>query len=171
MRLNTRALVSGALIAALYAGLTYISSIFGLAFGPVQIRISEVLCILAVFSPTAVMGLTVGCFISNILSFTPLDMIFGTSATLIAALCSYLLRNVRLKGLPIASFLSPVLFNAVIIGAELALFYTEGSASAVSFLTGAAGVALGEAVSCLALGIPLYLAVKKNPLLRSILSA
>lgn len=171
MKLNTRALVSGALIAALYAGLTYISSIFGLAFGPVQVRISEALCVLAVFSPTAVMGLTVGCFISNILSFTPLDMIFGTAATLIAALCSYLLRNVRLKGLPVVSLLSPVLFNAAIIGAELALFYTEGSASAVSFLTGAAGVALGEAVSCLALGIPLYLAVKKNPLLSSILSA
>ena len=59
-------IVTGALIAALYAGLTYLSNIFGLAYGPIQLRFSEVLTILPVFTPAAIPGLTVGCFIANI---------------------------------------------------------------------------------------------------------
>lgn len=165
MKKNIHSLVYGALIAALYAGLTYLSSFFGLAYGPIQVRISEALCILTVFSPTAVWGLTVGCLISNIASFTPLDMVFGTAATLLAALCSYMWRNIKVKDLPLLSFFAPVIFNAVIIGAELAAFYTEGGASAVSFISGAASVAAGEIISCVVLGIPLFYAIKKNRVL------
>ena len=78
-------IITGALIAAVYAGLTYLSNVFGLAYGPIQLRVSEVLTLLPVFTPAAIPGLTIGCFIANIGSFNMLDMIFGSFATLIAA--------------------------------------------------------------------------------------
>ncbi len=165
MKNSTKTLVCAALIAALYSGLTYLTSFFGLAYGPVQFRASEALCVLAAFSPAAVWGLTVGCLISNIASFTPLDMLFGTAATLLAALCSYGLKKIKWGGLPILSFFCPVVFNALIIGAELTLFYTEGGSSLITFLITALWLALSEAVVVFALGIPLYLAVVKNRLL------
>ena len=155
-------LVESALIAALYAGLTYLMSVFNLAYGPVQFRISEALCILPVFTPAAIPGLTVGCFIANILSFNPLDMIFGTAASLIAALLTYALRNIRFKGVPWLSLLPPVLVNAVVVGLEIAFFYTEGGASMVGFLFNALTVGLGQLVVCYGLGIPLYFIVKRS---------
>ena len=82
-------IITGAIIAALYVDLTFLSNIFNLAFGPVQFRVSEVLTILPVFTSAAIPGVAVGCFIANIASFNPLDMIFGTSATVIAALLTY----------------------------------------------------------------------------------
>ena len=85
-------IITGAIIAALYVDLTFLSNIFNLAFGPVQFRVSEVLTILPVFTSAAIPGVAVGCFIANIASFNPLDMIFGTSATVIAALLTYFFR-------------------------------------------------------------------------------
>ena len=65
-------IVLSAIIAAAYVALTFFSNIFGLAYGPIQLRISEVLTILPVFTPAAIPGLTIGCFISNIASFNVL---------------------------------------------------------------------------------------------------
>ena len=59
-------IVTGAIIAATYAGLTYLCNFFGLAYGPIQLRVSEVLTILPLFTPAAIPGLTIGCFIANI---------------------------------------------------------------------------------------------------------
>lgn len=70
-------IITGAIIAALYVDLTFLSNIFNLAFGPVQFRVSEVLTILPVFTSAAIPGVAVGCFIANIASFNPLDMIFA----------------------------------------------------------------------------------------------
>ncbi len=152
---KTKGLVIGALIAALYAVLTYISAALGLAYGPVQFRISEVLTILPIFTPYATAGLTVGCIISNIgSSLGPVDMVFGTAATLISSLVMRALR----KKLPYpVLFLLPVLANAVIVGAELKIF-----AGDVGFFAAAASVALGEAVIVYALGTPLYHFLKKK---------
>ncbi len=165
----TKRLVTAALIAALYTGLTYLSSFFGLAFGPVQLRLSEALCVLSVFSPSAICGLSMGCLISNIVSFTPLDMVFGTSATALAALCSYAARSIKIKEVPMFSILMPVLFNALIIGAELTLFYSTEKAALTTFLLYSLWVALGEAAVCVLLGVPLYAAVGKNRLLSELL--
>jgi len=158
---NIKFLITGALIAAAYAGLTFLSNVFGLAYGPIQLRISEVLTILPVFTPAAIPGLTVGCFISNIGSFNAADMIFGTFATFIAAVLTYYLRNIKLCKIPVLSLLSPVLVNAVIIGFEIAVLFLEGGYSFWGFVISALEVGAGEFIVCFILGIPFYLTVEK----------
>ncbi len=148
-----------ATIAAAYVVLTYVSASLGLAYGAVQFRLSEALCVLPVFTPTAIYGLTVGCIISNIgSSLGIVDMLFGAVATLLASSCTYLLRNAKIKAV---SFFMPVLFNALIVGAEIAIF-----AGDVGFIAAAAGVALGEAVVVYGGGYPLYALLKKTNILR-----
>ena len=131
------------MIAAIYAALTLVNPF---SFGQVQLRVSEMLTILAAVTPAAIPGLTLGCFISNFASFMPLDIIFGTLATLLASVCSYLLRKVKFKGLPILSATMPVVFNGVIVGLMLCIY--AGTFTFSSFLTMALFVALGEAVVC-----------------------
>lgn len=151
-------LVFASLISAFYAGLTYLSGFFGLGYGDIQFRVSEVLTVLPVFSPFSIVGLTVGCFISNIGSFNPLDLFFGTGATLIAAVFTYLLRNVKIKKIPFFSFLSPVIINGIIVGIELAVL----TDIEISFAVMALSVAFGEAVVCFGLGIPFYFFLNKH---------
>jgi len=155
-------IVEGALIAAAYVGLTFISNLLSLAYGPIQFRISEVLTILPIFTTSAIPGLCIGCFISNIVSsLGPIDMVFGTAATLIAALMTYFLRNIKIKGIPFLSFLPPVIINALIIGIEINFFFLPEGASVWGFITSALSVGLGELAVCLVLGTPLYLTLKK----------
>lgn len=158
---KTQFIITGALIAAAYAGLTYLSNVFGLAYGPIQLRVSEVLTILPVFTPAAIPGLTLGCFIANIGSFNAADMLFGTFATLLAAVLTYFLRDIKFKKLPILAMLPPVLVNAVIIGFEIAwLFLPDGSGFwgfVISFLE----VGLGQFIVCVGFGIPFYIVVEK----------
>ncbi len=157
-------LVQSALIAAVYAALTYVSSAMGLAYGNVQFRLSEALTILPVFTPAAIPGLAVGCLISNLGSpYMIADMIFGTLATLLAAVCTRLLRKVCIKGVPFLSPLPPVIFNGLIVGLEISYFMPDGF-EFVAFLTFAASVAAGELVVCYLLGLPLFAALKKKNL-------
>ncbi len=127
-----------------------------------QFRVSEVLTLLPIFTPAAIPGVTVGCFIANIASFNAVDMIFGTAATLIAALLTYALRNITFKGLPLLAMLPPVIVNAVVIGLELAFFYLPGGYSFWGFVISGVQVGAGELAVCYALGIPFYLIVKKH---------
>ncbi len=152
---KTKGIVMGAFIAALYAVLTYISAAFGIAYGPIQFRLSEALCILPLFTPYAIPGLVTGCIISNIgSSLGPVDMLFGTAATFLAAALMHLLK----EKLPYpVLFLFPVLSNAVIVGAEIALFFGEAG-----FVSAALSVALGEAVVIFVIGTPLYHYIKKH---------
>ncbi len=162
---STIFLVNSALIAALYAGLTYFSAIWGLAYGPVQLRISEALTILPILTPAAIPGLTIGCFIGNLGSpYGIVDILCGTFATAIAAVFTHLLRGVRLKNIPLLSPLAPVVFNALIIGAEIT-FFTGTAANFTAFLTAAGWVGLSELIVCYALGLPLGLALEKNNIL------
>lgn len=158
---NINFIIQSALIAALYAGLTYLSNAFGLAYGPIQLRISEVLTVLPAITPSAIPGLTVGCFIANIGSFNAADMIFGTFATFIAALITYCLRDIKFKKIPYLSLLSPVIVNAVIIGFEIAVLFLEGGYTLAGFVISALEVGLGEFIVCFGLGIPFYLAASK----------
>lgn len=158
---KTQFIITGALIAAAYAGLTYLSNIFGLAYGPIQLRVSEVLTVLPVFTPAAIPGLTVGCFISNIGSFNALDLIFGTVATLIAAILTYYLRNIKFKNLPLLAFLPPVLVNAIVIGFEIAWFFLPEGYSFWGFIISGLQVGIGQLIVCYAFGIPFYLVTKK----------
>lgn len=155
--------VEGALIAAAYIGLTLISNLLNLAYGPIQLRFSEALTILPVFSAAAVPGLAIGCFFSNLLStLGPIDMVFGTAATLAAALLSRMFRNIIFKNIPVVSILSPVAVNAIAIGVEINLFFLPDGASFFGFAISALTVGAGELVTCVLLGLPLYFTVKKH---------
>lgn len=167
---KVRFLALGAVIAALYAVLTWVAAAMNLAYGPVQFRFSEALTVLPAFTPAAIPGLAVGCLISNLTSpLGVVDWVFGTSATLMAAVCTYLVRDVRFRGIPILAPLPPVLFNAGVVGFEIACLseagtFSFGNASLAGFLAGAVSVGLGELVVCFALGIPLMLALRRTKL-------
>ena len=104
-------ITQAAIIAALYVVLTLIANSLGLANGPIQVRFSEALCVLPYFTFAAVPGLYVGCFIVNILTGAAIwDVIFGSLATLIGAIGTYLLRKNR-----VLLTLPPVIANMVII--------------------------------------------------------
>ena len=97
-------IVQGAIIAALYATLTIMQNVLlpGTASMAVQFRVSEVLTMLALFTPAAIPGLTIGCVIANISSLSalgPYDLIFGSLASFFAAVSMFALRNVRIKSL------------------------------------------------------------------------
>ena len=103
---STTYMVQAAVIAALYAVLTILQNTLlpGSASLPVQFRISEVLTILAIYTPAAIPGLTIGCMIANIsslLALGPYDMIFGTLAIFLAVFMMYQLRKLRLSSMPI----------------------------------------------------------------------
>ena len=150
----------GGVIAALYAALTIFSSVFGIAFGPIQFRFSEALCVLPLFFPEAVPALALGCLVANLTSpYGLIDIIFGTAATLLAAITTRAARGIKIKGLPILSLLSPVVFNAVIVGLELSFFLPE-KATLAAFLIAAAQVGVGELCVITLLGIPLYFALR-----------
>ena len=156
------AVAQGAMIAAIYAAATYASSALGIAYGQVQFRFSEALTALAVLTP-AVPGLTVGCILGNIGSPMGVwDIIFGSLATLLASLSARALRRVRFKGIPLLSIIMPVIFNALIVGAEIALLTPTDGAKLTLFAISALEVGAGELVVCLAGGIPIYLALRNK---------
>lgn len=161
MKVNVKTLVKGGFIAAIYAALTYAAAAMNLAYGGIQFRFSEALNILPVFTPAAIPGLTLGCFISNLTSPYPLDMLFGTLATLLGGIFTYLLRKVKLNGIPFLSPLPPVFFNALIIGAEISLSMSEGF-SLTTFGIFALQVGLEELAVCYILGLPLYIAIERS---------
>lgn len=161
---NVKFLVQGAVIAAMYAALTYLASAVNLAYGGVQFRFSEALTVLAAFTPAAIPGLTIGCFLGNLGSpYGMLDILCGTLATLLAALCAYAARKITLKRLPLLSMFFPVLFNGLIVGAEVAAFLPEGF-TVYGYFANALWVAIGELVVCYAGGVPLVLAIERTGL-------
>ena len=161
-KIDLNFITTAALIAAIYAALTYFGSFFGLSYGPIQVRFSEALTVLPIFTPAAIPGLTIGCFIANISSFNLLDMVFGTLATLIAAILTYFLRNIKWGKLPLLALLPPVIINAVVIGLEIAFFFLPKGFSVYGFLISALQVGLGQIIACYGLGIPLYLTLKSQ---------
>ena len=141
-------LTQAAMIAALYVVLTYIANLFGLASGVIQIRLSEMLCILPVFTPAAIPGLFIGWLLSNILTGCVIwDILFGSLATLAGAIGTYLLRNHKF-----VFTLPPVAANMIVV--PLVLQYAYGVPDAVWYL--AVTVGAGEVISVCILGMLLY---------------
>lgn len=162
-KITAKQLVSAALIAALYAVLTYVSAALGLAYGNIQFRLSEALNVLALFTPAAIPGLTIGCIISNIASpFGILDVIVGSAATLLSSSVIWLISKANKSWAPFVSVLPPTVFNAVLIGLEITLFMPSGTATLTAFFISALEVGLGEAAVCTVLGVPLYYALKNK---------
>ncbi len=161
MNQKIRYLTSGALIAALYVVLTLLSGAMGLGYGPIQLRLSEAMCVLAAFLPSAIPGLTVGCVISNF--FSPLgagmigDMIFGSLATLLGAWGAWMLRKH-----PFLVPLPTVLSNTLIVPFVLQVFYGAPESYPYLMLT----VGIGEVLAAYLLGLLLLRAL--CPLIRRI---
>lgn len=164
MKHNTKRLVRAALIAGIYVALCLVQH--PLAYGPVQFRVSEALTLLPIFTPDAVWAVTVGCFLSNLFSMSPWDMLFGTLATLTAALATRRLRHVRTRGLPLAAAVPPVLINAVVVGLEITYIFMPETASIPVLLFNMFTVGAGQAVCAGGLGLVLVRTVEKSPLLK-----
>ena len=170
MKKKVLRLTQGALIAAIYVCLSVAPVVSSFAYGQIQFRIAEALMLLCLFSPSAVFGVTIGCFLANLFSpfgVNVFDLIFGTSATLIAAFATYFLRNFFTKS-KTTLFLSPlmtILSNAFIVGTYLPLI-TMGSFSiaAASFCWLTVGA--GEAAVLYIIGLPLYLLSKNKKLIK-----
>ncbi len=157
MKNNTLYLTRGALIAALYTALTYAASIFGLSSGVIQFRISEALCILPLFMPEAIIGLFIGCILSNVLTGAIIwDVIFGSLATLIGAILTRALRALPEKLKWIAT-LPPVISNAVIV--PFVLIHAYGVPDGYFYLLLTVGI--GELVCATGLGTILYYTLRK----------
>lgn len=169
-------IVQTAVIAAMYAALTYAQNFLlpGTTSAAVQFRVSEALNVLALFTPSAIPGLTFGCVLSNIYNIgsgLPLDMIFGSLATLGATLCIYFMRNIKIKSYPLLAMLMPAVWNGVIVGWEIETFFVEGDFIFADFLVQGGLVALGELGVMIILGTALYYIIVKRDLGKKIFKA
>ncbi len=173
------------MIAAVYGALTILclTLLQGLAWGPIQLRLSEAVCVLALFTPAGVPGLTIGCFLANLMGialngtgvFGLLDVVFGSLATLLGAL--WMRRFRKRVGL---ALLGPVLANALVVAAYLPVilmgfgFYTIpftdislDGAYPLMYLFGFITIGIGEAIVVYGLGLPLYKALKNTPFFKA----
>jgi uncharacterized membrane protein len=152
---KTQYLTRAAIIAALYVALTYLASLFGLSSGVIQLRLSEALTVLPVFTQAAVPGLFVGCILANLLTgAAPYDVLFGSLATLIGAIGTYFLRRAP----RVIATVPPILANTVIVPFILIWVYEVPDALWFLFLT----IFIGEALSAGVLGVLVYSVVNKN---------
>ncbi len=165
---RTKFLASASLIAALYIALTYISMAFGLDKNAIQLRFSEALVALAIISPAAIPGVTVGCLISNILTgCAPLDIALGPIATLAGALGAYCIGRLCEKkgrvGFAFLATLPTVLANTIVIPIVIYVCYTiPGKQDFAVLPVFAVTVFIGELISAGVLGTLLYFAIRKR---------
>lgn len=147
-------LTQASIIAALYTVLTIICAMMGLSNGVIQIRFSEALTILPVFTTASLPGLTVGCVISNLLTGAHIyDVLLGSLATLLGAIGTYYLRNNKYLAIS-----SPIIANTLVIPLVLSYVYKFEGALWYFGLT----VFVGEVISCGILGLMLYKTLDKN---------
>ena len=147
-------LCQGAIIAASYVVLTYVTHMFGLDAGVIQLRVSEMLCILPMFTSAAIPGLYLGCLLANLLTGAVwLDVLIGPIATLVGALGTYALRKYKwLAPIP------PIAANTVLVPFVLA--YGYGIEQAIPFMMLTVGI--GEVLSIYLLGMIFYFSVEKR---------
>lgn len=177
---RTTAIARTGMIAAVYAAATLVAllALQGLAWGPVQFRISEAVCVLALLTPNAIPGLTIGCALANLIALAIngtgalglLDVVFGSLATCLGALWCW-----KMRGNPKIAVLGPVIANALIVPTYLPLllqgmgFYTIpfttialDGAYIPMYLFGLVATGIGEALVMYALGLPLLAALKRS---------
>ena len=167
---NAEKIAFGGVIAALYVVLTYFAAVLNLANGAIQVRFSEALTILPVFTSAAIPGLTIGCVLANLLTGCAVwDVVFGSMATLIGAAGTWLLRKK-----PNIAWIPPVLSNMAIIPPILLKVYgvedltVFGRTFTGDTLWGmlAVTIGIGEVISCGVLGLLLYHSAKRIPQLK-----
>ena len=167
---GARKIVLAGVVAALYAVLTIVEA--PIAYGPVQFRIAEILCILPFYFPIASLGLFVGCIIANLLSpYGILDIVAGASATLLAALVTMQLGRIKRSTTAIKALacFPPVIFNAIIIGAVIAgVSAGSGSAFWPAFAINGIQIGLGQTAIMYVLGLPLMLYLPKTRVFKNL---
>lgn len=163
--MNTKRLVRAAMVAAIYVALCLVLAPF--SYGAVQVRLAEMLCLLPVFGAEYIVAVTLGCFLANLLGSTLVDVVFGTAATLLACLFTWLVGRLRVGGLAIPAAVPPILSNAVIVGAlELTFFLPGVTGTAALAAWNALTVGIGEVISCGILGVALVKLIESNTGLR-----
>lgn len=138
-----------AMVATLYTVVTLVLA--PLSYGPIQVRVSEALTVLPLIWQPSIISLTIGCLLSNLIGVHmgttgPIDIVVGTLATFLAAVCTYKFRDRKVKGVPLLSLLMPVLFNGVFVGLELAWMLNPDNIPTMSVIYGVQ-VAIGELVA------------------------
>lgn len=151
---SVRRLIQGGAVAALYVALTFLSAQLGLSSGVIQLRLSEALCVLPIFTSAAIPGLAIGCLLANAMTgCIVLDVILGSIATLIGAIGTRALRS-----RPVLATIPPILANAFIV--PFVLRYGYGMPDAVWYMMLTVGA--GEILSAGVLGMILYKAVHRQ---------
>ncbi len=154
---TTLFLTRAGMIAAIYVALTMLSALMGLSSGPIQLRLSEAMCLLPLIFPEAIVGLTLGCALANFITGCAMwDIVFGSVATLIGAIGAYLLKRLPEKYEFLAT-VPTILANAIIV--PFVLKYAYGIADGYWFLFMTVGI--GELLSAGVLGTVLYRQMKK----------
>jgi len=175
---RTRTIAQSGMIAAVYGALTLLTVQFlgFLAWGPVQLRVSEALTVVALFTPAAIPGLTIGSVVANLYTFVTtgsplalLDVVFGSLGTLLGAMWMWRFRSRKLLAL-----LGPVIFNALIVPAYLPLLIKGLGLYQIPFTTidlegawipmylfGVVAIGIGEAIVVYGLGLPLSIALER----------
>lgn len=165
-KFTTRDLNLAAMVAALYAVMSYSSNIFGLTYGPVQFRFSEALTVLPFLFPCTAPGLFVGCLITNLLSpYGPLDIVAGSLATLLAAVWTAHMPNKWLAPLP------PVICNTVLVGFTIGWAEAGGFTAAfpAAWLINGLSVGAGELGVCCVLGLLLLHVLPRTGYFRALI--
>ena len=153
---RSQKIVNGAMIAGLYVVLCAVLQ--PISFGPIQLRLAEILCLFSIDHLWALAGVSIGCFLSNAFfgGLGIADIVFGTAATLIGCSLAYLFRKIRYRDYPLLSALMIVISNGIIIGIELGYILSTPKLIPLYMLQ----VAIGEVLS-LAIGMFLYKRIKK----------
>lgn len=164
--MSTRKIVRCAVIAAVYTALCLMLA--PISYGAVQVRLAEAMGLLVVFGAEYALGVTLGCFLANLLGLGFPDILFGTLATALACLFSWLLRHKRVRGLAIPASLPPVIFNALIVGPEIAYYFSDTPFTLALCVANGLSVAVGEVISCCILGVALVRLIEKQPALKAL---
>lgn len=162
---KTLYIATAAMIAALYVILTFL--LFKFASGAIQFRLSECLTVLPILTPAAIPGLTIGCLLFNLFnpeSLGPVDIVFGSLATLMAAIStrwiSVKLKRIKGTGMDLIALLPPVFFNALIVGTYLTFLLT-GSIQVTIVLINVFYIAMSETIVVYLIGFPLLILLRK----------
>jgi len=173
MHKRIRYIAHAAFLAAMYFALTHMQNILlpGSATWTIQCRLSEALCIFALFTRAAIPGLTLGCLLFNIsyAGALPMHFMMGSLATLLACQGIWMTRRLRLFGYPIAAMVMPALSNAILVGWELTVYIGNTGFTAAAFFINAVYVALGELIVLLIPGSILLKVIESRHLDRMLL--
>ena len=161
-KITPRQIALSGIAAGLYVAVTVLTASF--AYGSIQFRIADAMCLLVCIEPSLTVGLTLGCLIANLFStVSALDIIIGTAGTLLGCLLTVHIKKTWL--LPIPTILS----NAILVGAMLSWVLMPASEFWQGFAVMGGEVALGEAVVLYALGVPLVIAMRRTGLMERLL--